>query len=267
MDRSTYIFDKLNNHFTKEKNTSYTSILFEDMTDIEAIEIEELDARLNRIIQGEPIQYVTGVAPFYGHFFNVDNRVLIPRPETEELVYTVEKYIRKQGLETASIIDIGTGSGCIPVSIHKLFPDADVFGLDVSRDAIAVAQSNNKKMATDVTLIAMDILNVSQWDELKEFQIIISNPPYIPFKETDLMSSNVLDHEPHLALFVEDEEPLLFYQKILQFAERQKGKTAVFLECNEFNAKEVAALFSLSFNTEIIQDLQGKDRIVKAISE
>ncbi len=260
-----YILAQLGNHLTKESSVSIMSILYEDIPNIDTLSKEEIDKIINRIINGEPTQYVTGLAPFYGYFFNVDKNVLIPRPETEELVYTVEKYIKQKGFVSPSILDIGTGSGCIPISINKIFPTARVTGLDVSTGALKIANMNNTNLKTKVAFRNIDFLEEALWDEIGQFDIIISNPPYIPKNEKALMTAIVLDNEPHLALFVEDSDPLLFYRKIFQFVLGQSEDTAIFLECNEFNALEVVSLFRQSFESEIIKDLQGKDRIVKAI--
>lgn len=260
-----YILSQLEDSHSKDSRESLVSILFEDIADLNALPKEDIDRIISRVLEGEPIQYITRLAPFYGYFFKVDNNVLIPRPETEELVFAVEKYMKKHGLESARIMDIGTGSGCIPITVNKLFPEAKVVGVDVSEKALLVAKTNNLKLEANVSFLQMDFLDERLWGDLGDFDIIISNPPYIPNNEKTLMSGNVLDYEPHLALFVENDDPLIFYKKVLQFALGQTNDIAIFLECNEFNASEVAILFESLFDTEIIKDLQGKDRIVKAM--
>jgi len=265
MDLKNYILSKLADTHSEKASLSIVSILFEDISHIESISKTEIDQIINRIASGEPIQYVTGVAPFYGYFFNVNNDVLIPRPETEELVYTIENYIKNEGLESCKILDIGTGSGCIPIVLSLLFPEAEIVGIDISAKALKLARSNNLKLQANVNLIALDILKENNWRELTNFDIIISNPPYIPDHEKSLMTASVLDHEPHLALFVEDNDPLIFYRKIYSFAEQTNKKAVIFLECNEFNAHEVAQIYSPSFTPSVIKDLQGKNRIVQAL--
>ncbi len=268
VELKTYISTKLEKSFSKESIDSVVAILLEDIPNIASLPKEEVDALIDRISKGEPSQYVTGVAPFYGYFFKVDKNVLIPRVETEELVYSVEKYIKKNNLEHSNVLDIGTGSGCIPITLKKLFPKLNVVGLDVSEGALSIAEENNNKLKTSVDFQNVDFLDEGKWDALGQFDIIISNPPYIPQNEQSLMSSNVLDHEPHVALFVENENPLLFYNEIFRFAEKQSSdKLAIFLECNEFNASEVQAVFEQDYKTQLIQDLQGKDRIIQAIRD
>ena len=265
MDAKDYLMSQLQESFGEDESRTITRILMEDVSEIKTFTVEELKLLVKRIRDDEPIQYITGIAPFYGFFFQVDPRVLIPRPETEELVYEVEKYIRKHGIEKGKVLDVGTGSGCIPITLSKLFQNLTVNGIDVSQDSLEVATLNNKKLDAKVDFKQVDFLDKNHWEGLNTFDIIVSNPPYIPKEESTLMKKNVLDHEPHLALFVENEDPLVFYRCIRDFALTMPHDVAVFLECNEYNASEVGALYALSFTTEIIKDLQGKDRIVKAI--
>lgn len=265
MENRSYIKTQLTVPFSAEESESMTAILFEDIPDLDSASREDIDSIISRIKHGEPIQYITGIAPFYGHFFNVNKDVLIPRPETEELVYAVEKFLKQKKWILPRIIDIGTGSGCIPITLKSLFPKADISGIDVSKKALRVALSNNSKMDTEVNFRLVNFLDEHNWNDLGDYDVIISNPPYIPTREKELMAANVLNYEPHLALFVENEDPLIFYKKILRFAERQSKVGAIFLECNEFNANEVAILFSPFYTTEIVKDLQGKERIVKAV--
>lgn len=264
LDNREYIQAELSIKLDAGSSKSICKILFEDIQSIDTFSKEEIDNIINRIINHEPIQYITGVAPFYGFFFHVDKNVLIPRPETEELVYTIEKYIKRQGNLAPKILDIGTGSGCIPITINKLFPKAIVVGIDLSEDALNIARANNDRLKTRVTFKRCDFLEETSWVDLGEFDIIISNPPYIPHREKNAMTSNVLDYEPHLALFVEDDDPLIFYRKIFEFGERHANDVAIFLECNEYNAGEVLSLFEATYHAQIIKDLQGKDRIVAA---
>ena len=240
------------------------SILVEDISELETFSEKEIGTLVERLIKGEPIQYVTGVAPFYGYFFEVSKDVLIPRPETEELVYAVEKFVKRHSLHKACILDIGTGSGCIPITLSKLFPKATITGIDVSEEALNIARRNNTKITASADFLNADFLTLNHFPLSEKVNIIISNPPYIPDQERSLLSSNVIDHEPHLALFVEDADPLIFYNKIYDLSLKTEQPLAIFLECNEYNAPKVARLFQDEFDVELIKDLQGKDRIVKA---
>ena len=264
-DCRTYLAKKLGAHFSEKETSQLISILIEDIPGLSELNESKLDEISNRLISGEPVQYVTGIAPFYGYFFEVSSAVLIPRPETEELVYCIEKFIKKNSLRSACILDVGTGSGCIPITLSMLFPAAKVQGVDVSEDALKVARSNNKKLGANVEFLVKDFLLDTAFDEADLPDILVSNPPYIPHHEKGLLGKNVLDHEPHLALFVENDDPLIFYRKICEFALSLNKPIAVFLECNEYNAQEVETLYKSDFDVELIKDLQGKDRIVKAV--
>ena len=228
-------------------------------------EIEELNFIYEKITNHYPIQYIFNKADFYGLEFYVDENVLIPRPETEELVH----WILTDHVDTHSstyLLDIGTGSGCIPISIKKNKPHWNVSALDISEKALEVAKQNAAKNEAEIDFIQDDILK-SQISNLKsQFDIIVSNPPYIPVKEKELMSVSTVQHEPHLALFVDDESPIIFYEKIADFALKHlKENGKLYLELNEFNAKEVREMLILKgFKKTIIkEDLAGKDRMLK----
>lgn len=215
----------------------------------------------------KPLQYVLGKAWFYDLEFAVNESVLIPRPETEELVHLVIKDAKKAKRTNLFILDVGTGSGCIPISVKHYLPDANVFAIDVSADALSVAKSNADKNKTDIHFIEMNFLNTDERNILPQFDIIISNPPYVKRTEAASMHENVLNHEPHLALFVPDDNALLFYEAIASFAKthlKQDGK--IYVEINEALGKQTEAVFQNTgfTNTTIIQDMQGKDRIVTA---
>lgn len=216
-----------------------------------------------RLLANEPLQYILGMADFYGMQFAVNPSVLIPRPETEELVEWVAETAAAWP-DRLRILDIGTGSGCIPISVKKEVPAADVWAMDVSETAIAVAENNAKRLDKKVSFRQFNILDASTYPALPSFSIIISNPPYIPYAEKKLMPDNVLEHEPHLALFVEDDDPLLFYERILHFAlKKLQSGGYLFFECNEYNATAVDELGKrLGFvNTELRKDLSAKDRM------
>lgn len=253
-------------HFSADEVRRILRILTEDIGDLEVLTDAKLSSIASRLIAQEPIQYITGKAPFYGHFFDVNPAVLIPRPETEELVYLVVSDVHKRAGWSPTIIDIGTGSGCIPITIAKEIPSAKVSAVDVSKEALSVAATNAKKLGVSVDFQMMDVLKYQQsaWIFDKDFDIIISNPPYIPHREKSLMSVNVLDHEPHLALFVGDDDPLIFYRKIIELAEDHlRSDGLIYFEVNEYNANEVKELATAYYSVDIIKDMQGKDRIVR----
>lgn len=267
-----YSLRKLEAKFDKREAENIAKILFEDalyITDVHANNMlhEEktmlLDQALERIDMDEPIQYVVEKAHFYGLEFYVNDNVLIPRPETEELVFEFLKFHKENISKPFEILDIGTGSGCIPITIKKNWDKANLTGIDVSEKALEVAKINAKQIEVQVQFLQLNFLEESNWEKLPKYDCIISNPPYIPHLEKDKMAANVLDFEPHLALFVDDETPLVFYRKIKTFAETHLNhKGSLFLECNEFNALNVASLFQLSFKVSILKDMQGKDRML-----
>jgi release factor glutamine methyltransferase len=219
---------------------------------------EVLNDYLRRLLKYEPVQYILGYAEFYGLKFKVSPAVLIPRPETEELV---ELVISKVKNLKPKILDIGTGSGCIPITLKKNILQADVTSVDISEDALQIARENAKSNEVDVTFIQMDILNEIP---AQKYDIIVSNPPYIGYDEKEKMNDNVLIHEPHLALFSDD--PLVFYKRIAEIAPlilNPDGK--IYLEVSEFRAKDVVSIFfGIGMKAQIIKDMSGKDRIVSA---
>ena len=198
------------------------------MTDIlcgkvETLAEEELNALLNRLLQGEPVQYVTGVAEFGGRRFHVEPGVLIPRPETAELCqWIIDERGERKDERGGSILDIGTGSGCIACTLAAELPRSKVTAWDISDDALRIAQENAQYIGVNINFEKVDILSISHSTLLtphsSKYNIIVSNPPYICNKEREGMEQNVLDHEPSLALFVPDEDPLLFYRAITRFA-------------------------------------------------
>lgn len=218
---------------------------------------------LQELLTHKPVQYVLGEAWFYHMKFKVNGHVLIPRPETEELV---EQLIadRKSKLTDPAILDIGTGSGCIPVAIKKNLPASKLTALDVSKDALALAKENAAMHNAHINFIEANFLDESTWLVLPLFDIIISNPPYIPIHEKEKLAKNVTDFEPHLALFVPDRSPLVFYERIAAFGKEHllpNGK--IYLETHEDLAKETAALFRDHYQTVMIKkDMYGKERMI-----
>ncbi len=237
--------------------------LFEYQSEQPFLAIDKLQAIQKRLVNNEPVQYILGQADFYGLKFKVTPDVLIPRPETEELVYWVLESIQKSNLK---LVDIGTGSGCIPITLKKKLPNAEILGLDISQAALKIAQENAVLNQVNVSFQAVDILKAEKWQALPYFDVIISNPPYIPYQEIGLMPKQVTDFEPNLALFVDNKAPLIFYQKIAQFAQQKLTPNGqLFFECNEFNAKEVVLILEqLGFSkVELAKDMEGKERMVR----
>lgn len=217
-----------------------------------------------RLITGEPVQYIIGSAPFYGLNFKVSPEVLIPRPETEELVELVLKENKENLLR---VLDIGTGSGCIPVSIKFNQKNWEVFATDISEEAVRITEENAKNNNAQIKIFIDDIFNSKVFRSEIKFDIIVSNPPYIPLSEKQVMHKNVIDFEPHLALFIPDNDPVKYYKAIAEFAKihlDEKGK--VYVEIHESYANEVVTVFKESgFNkNEIIFDINKKPRIIKS---
>jgi|APTNR8051073442_1049403.scaffolds.fasta_scaffold02772_4 release factor glutamine methyltransferase len=222
-----------------------------------------LDGIKKRLLQYEPVQYILGEADFYGLKFKVDKRVLIPRQETEELVHWILEMLPQQS--GARVLDIGAGSGCIPVTLKVKRPNLQAFAIDISEGALEIAAENAARHNAAVSFSCADILQPSGWPE-GVFEVIISNPPYIPRKEAAVMPPQVLQFEPHLALFTENEDPLIFYRGIAEFAlQRLTEGGFLFFETNEFNAQAVVGLLKeIGFQEVTLrQDMQGKDRMVK----
>jgi len=223
----------------------------------------------------KPIQYILGETEFYGLTFLVNENVLIPRPETEELVELIVSSFKFQVSSSLKILDIGTGSGCIPVSLKKNLPSVEVFAIDVSTNALEVAQKNAEINGVEVNFIQTDILKVNDLKNLPtsnskllaSFDIIVSNPPYVRNLEKAEINPNVLEFEPHLALFVEDDDALLFYRKITELAKNHLSENGkLYFEINQYLGKETVVLIeSYGFrNVLLIKDIYGNDRMISA---
>lgn len=251
--------------------TNVANIVFEDVfawkrgqgdRQLSNSEQEEWVQIKNRLLSGEPLQYVLGMADFYGLTFKVNPTVLIPRPETEELVYQILARAKDHSWSTG--LDIGTGSGCIPISLKKSRPDWQLSAMEISHEALAVAQENAVLNEVNLQWIRQSVLEKANWSSIPSFDFIVSNPPYIPDREREVMSHSVIDFEPEIALFVPDADPFLFYRTILYLAEQKLNPGgALFFEVNEFNAKDLLGIVpdQLFESVELIQDMQGKDRI------
>jgi len=288
---------ELDTIYNIEEVSSFFFLLTESFFDLSRIQLAlQPDLKINIQQKGQllkalealktemPIQYIIGETEFYGLPFMVNEKVLIPRPETEELVDWIVSEFKNLNSEFR-ILDFGTGSGCIAIALAKNLPNASIFALDVSKEALEIAKYNAKQNNVKVTFIEADILKLEarslkledqfflfEKDVAKRkkglFDVIVSNPPYVRALEKEKMNANVLKYEPHLALFVEDKDPLLFYRKITQLASeilRLKGE--VFFEINEYLGNDMVKLLNDDGFVEIAlkTDIFGKDRMIKAI--
>jgi release factor glutamine methyltransferase len=240
--------------------------------------MELLERHTNDLLSHKPVQYVLNEAWFYGLKFFVDEQVLIPRPETEELVEWIISEVRSTKYEMRNksenenpqhdpikIFDIGTGSGCISIALKKKLP-IDIYACDISKKALEIAQRNALTNQTDIGFLHLNFLDPAQWPLLPVFDIIVSNPPYIPLKDKETMHPNVLQYEPHLALFVEDNDPLIFYLAIADFAkEKVSPGGSIFVELHEGFAKDVQNVFAEKgfTNIELKKDMQEKSRMMR----
>lgn len=252
-----------------------TTMIFESITKLSKqdllvkanLEVESnteshLIIALNRLLQHEPIQYIIGKAWFYNLSFIVNEAVLIPRPETEELVLEAINFLKQQ--KSKNVLDIGTGSGCIPISIKKNIHNANVTSVDISNDALELAKKNADANMVEINFLQLDFLEEKNYRNLPKFDVIISNPPYIPEDEKEIIPQNVTMFEPHIALFVPQNDPLIFYKKILLFAQEHlevEGK--IFLEVHEEYAKKTADIFTeKNYAVNIKKDMQNKERML-----
>lgn len=292
-DCRRYYASQLESIYGSDEANALIMILLEHYFNIDRVKIAlEPDLRLSEselltlhfavkeLLKNRPIQYIIGETEFCGMRFFVNENVLIPRPETQELVekLAVSSYqfssFRPKRSEVekspanVSILDIGTGSGCIAISLAKMIPNSDVTAMDVSEKALEMARKNAKANGVNVHFVLDDILQPTTAELIdNQFDIIVSNPPYVCESEKLEMRANVLDHEPSSALFVPDSDPLIFYRKILEFAQKAlKPNGQIWFEINERFGKETAELcHSKGFkNVEIIKDFRGKERIVRA---
>jgi release factor glutamine methyltransferase len=228
----------------------------------------DLKTIVKRLQKEEPIQYIIGSTEFYGLPFLVDKNTLIPRTETEELVAWVLdeiKVLTNNKITELSILDIGTGTGCIPISLAKNLTSLNISAIDISPEALLIAKQNAILNKVTIEFIELDILNAESLPQ--EYDVIISNPPYVRELEKEEIKNNVLENEPHLALFVADENPLIFYNKIADLAKQQLSKNGMlFFEINQYLGKEtVNMLVKKGFkNIQLKKDLFGNDRMIKA---
>ncbi|RTY88571.1 peptide chain release factor N(5)-glutamine methyltransferase [Flavobacterium sp. GT3R68] len=274
-DYRTYFIDELTPFYDAGESESFFYLILEDRHQLKRIdlalspqltlsenEIQVWNSILEQLKKEIPIQYILGTTSFYGLDFEVNENVLIPRPETEELAeWIISKTKNISG--TIKILDIGTGSGCIAISLAKNIPNAEVFAIDVSEKALATAEKNAQRNEVKVTFIQMDILATENLNQ--QFDIIVSNPPYVRNLEKEEIKKNVLDNEPHLALFVEDNDALLFYRKISDLAKKNLlDNGQLYFEINQYLGKEMMDLLqNLNFkNMELRKDIYGNDRMI-----
>jgi release factor glutamine methyltransferase len=241
----------------------YQQILHKDMQ-LSRTEKEHIRRIVQRLGKSEPVQYVFGETEFYGLAFEVNPSVLIPRPETEELVGHILRACTAPGLH---VLDIGTGSGCIAVALARHLREAEVTAVDISEAALATAQRNARRNGVAIRFEKADILTITE-SPLPSFDLIASNPPYVTESEKAAMERNVLDYEPHQALFVPGRDPLLFYRRIAAFGmEKLAEDGALFLEINAaYGSMTVDMLREKGFRqVELLRDMSGKNRFIKAM--
>ncbi len=254
--------------YPKRESRNIAKLYFEDRfgitirEDIVKIDKNIFNSDLIRFQTGEPLQYIVGKAFFYDSFFKVDKSVLIPRPETELLVYEAINSIESKNKK---ILDIGTGSGCIALSIAKEKPNIFITAIDVSKSALTIANQNKKSLnITNIEFKSMDFLDKSNWSKLGKYDLIVSNPPYIKESEKELMSDSTLKFEPPIALFPRNTDHLIFYKMILEFAKSHLNPSGnIYCEINEYTTGELKNIIKqYNYNWEFIHDLQGKPRVL-----
>ena len=271
-------YNKLESKFPQSEIATFFKILIDSYLSIKPVDlvlnpdlelsVEQLKLMKTaeeRLHTNEPIQYIIGETEFYGYPFEVTDAVLIPRPETEELVEWITKDLQEQIFTNLSILDIGTGSGCIAISLAKNLPNAKISAIDISEKAIELAQRNAEKNAVSVNFLERDILNTSVLPH--KYTVIVSNPPYVRNLEKAEILSNVLDNEPGLALFVDDSDPLIFYRKIGELAYSFLEEEGIlYFEINQYLGEETINLIkNIGFTTvELRDDFAGKPRMIKA---
>ncbi|MEO6671238.1 MAG: peptide chain release factor N(5)-glutamine methyltransferase [Ferruginibacter sp.] len=267
--------NELSHTYSIDEASNITAMIFEHFAGIDRSslikdpgkvlvkeKITAIQESLSALKKNKPVQYIIGEAWFYKMKLKVSAAVLIPRPETEELVETVIRTVKnKQGI---TVIDIGTGSGCIAIALKKNMAGSTVTAIDISEDALSVANENASRQDTLIKFLLSDFLSADNDGLLENYDVIVSNPPYIPINERAQMENNVVDYEPHTALFVENNQPLVFYERINAFAKDHLNKDGmIFLETHEDLAEDVCKLFEKNiYRTAIKHDMSGKQRIV-----
>ncbi len=275
----TYFENELLGYYSNEEMLSFFYLLTERFLKLSRVDFalnvemkvegsgyDAIQDAIKRLQLYEPIQYILGDTEFYGLTFKVNSDVLIPRPETEELVDCIIKEAPKD--KPLTILDIGTGSGCIAVALAKNLNNATVIAIDISKKALKIAAKNAKLNNVEVEFLEADILDHSTILQNTFCDIIVSNPPYVRTSEKEVMKPNVLNHEPHLALFVDDKDALLYYKKIVAFTiDHLKTRGFLYFEINENLGRSMERLLKKEGFDQINlqQDLSGKDRIIRGI--
>jgi release factor glutamine methyltransferase len=272
--------EKLKTIYENRESENISDWVFENVTGLKKWErrenknqqlkrsdVQKVEKYLKELLQHTPVQYVLSEAWFYKIKLFVDNNVLIPRPETEELIeWIISDFKKEKDSKPTNIIDIGTGSGCIPIVLKKELPNSDITAIDVSEKALSVAKKNARLLHVQIDFLQIDFLNETTWKPLQSYHTIVSNPPYIPIKEKEILSKNVTEFEPGIALFVDNNDPYIFYKKIAQFAKshlKENGK--IYLEVHEEYANDVKRIFeNAGYAAVIKKDIYGKERMVKA---
>lgn len=276
-------YKDFNNHLKKiypaGEAAAITDLVFDNITGLPKWKFREskeeisqekendLAMKLKELLLNKPVQYVLGESWFFKRKFIVNEYVLIPRPETEELIeWIINDHKHSVSEKFLNILEIGSGSGCIPISINLEMPGSIVTSLEVSDEALTVAKRNAENLNAKIDFMQLDFLNENNWKALGDYDIIVSNPPYIPFQQFAEMPKNVTDFEPAVALFVDNNDPFIFYKKIALFAASNLNKNGnIYVELNEKYAEEVALIFkSQSFTAEIKKDFYGKERMIRA---
>lgn len=270
-----YLFFELTNDVGEREANSILKIFFQDLFNIrtpksteewlDPSDAQKCELYAARLKDGEPIQYITATTNFFGYDFKVNRHVLIPRPETEELVNWVLEDLYQNNRQL-DVLDIGTGSGCIAISLKLKKPQLRLFAIDENLDTLNVARINAKRLNAMVQNMKIDFTNKELWESLIRADIIVSNPPYIALSEKETMSNSVIYYEPELALFVDDRTPLLFYALIAEFGKTHlKENGSIYLELNEYRANEICILFKENGYSEIElkKDMQGKSRMLR----
>ena len=270
-EASQYLITLLEGKFGIREATNMVSLLMEDKYQVTNLNADrlfehklEMEYMGDRLVTGEPVQQITGIGHFYGYKYKINRHVLIPRPETEELVHWILTDYKKDRSQK-DLLDIGTGSGCIPITLKKKHPQFRIFGIEYSMDAFNVTRINAKKHKVQFQGYRFDFLDEDIWPQMGKWDIIVSNPPYITESEKNLMSENVLDYEPEMALFVND--PMIFYRKIAAFSQDHLHVGgSIYLEINQYRAEETIAIFEKeAYKVELKVDLQGNPRMIKAV--
>lgn len=272
-----FYIEKLQTIYNIDESKAITNNVFEELLlvkphqikilniDISDEEENNLLTILDRLLSHEPIQYILGKAWFYGNKFLINKHTLIPRSETEELVELVIKTLNHSNFKTPKILDIGTGSGCIAISLKLAIENSNVFALENSQEALLIAKQNAKELNADINFIEDDILNIANPLTNQLFDVIVSNPPYILQKEKVEMETNVLNFEPHEALFVNNNEPLLFYEDIANYAlQYLKPNGFLFFEINQQYGNQTTAMLQDKgfLDIKLLQDINGNDRMI-----